>query len=765
MPVTRIDIEERKPLAAGRWFGAHGRYEYITGVLHFASDPKHPGNSTICDLGLAPTNAQGLVEHRAQFHLVKPVEPKRHGRVIVDSINRGNMTVVPLFNSVARRTDANPDVDPGNGFLFRNGYSVLAIGVQWDPPESPERMRAWYPEALENGRRLCGQSFVQWWPNKRTPHQLLSDAGHKPYPTADVNDANAVLTVREHQDGAPTVIARNRWRFAKAGKDGVEPSADYCWLEGGFEAGKIYELTYTAIGAPVIGLAYLAYRDAASFLKHGTASEGNPLADAIDYAYAYGPSMNGRWLREYLYWGLNRDESGRIAFDGVLANTGSSRRGEFNIRFGQPSTNILRAPGNTYPFAYEATPEPTLRENRGLLDRSRADGSMPKLITTNTGMEYWWSGASLGHTTVDGQEDLEPPDDVRTYYLAGAQHSPGALPLSNRNLDGFLAKQPLNTLDYRPVMRALLTALDEWVRNDIAPPPSRVPRIDEGTAVTRESLEAQYTRIPGSAWLSHVPQRLRMDFGPGAGAGVMSYPPVENGTYPVLVSAMDEDCNDVAGVRLPDVAVPLATYTGWNVRHEEMGQGGLMTSGAPLFGTTLPFARTRAEREQSGDPRKSMDERYASREDYLKSVRAAAQALVADRYLLTEDVWPIVSVAGQKWDAFRRRGIPDPATPGYEWHDVCAVEEVPDKDVLMRREAGEELMIYRDGTLLTCMANYCPHRGYTFHGGTVRDGVLMCPAHGYEFRLDTGQGLTTDEPLYKLPFRIRDGRVEVQLKI
>jgi hypothetical protein len=653
MPVTRVEIEDRAPLAAGLSFGASGPYEYLTGVLHFASDPGHPGNKVICDLNLAPTNRDGLVEHRAQFHLLKPVEPGRRGRVLVDSINRGNMTAMATFNSAPRRTDGNPDIDPGNGFLFRNGYSLLCIGVQWDPPESPERMRAWYPEALENGQRVRGQNFVQWWLNRRTPHQLLSDAGHKPYPTADIGDPGAMLVVRDHQDGEPTVIVRSRWRFAKAGKEGIEPNADYVWLEGGFEAGKVYELTYTALGAPIVGLGFLAYRDAASFLKHGSATEGNPLAGAIDYAYAYGQSMNGRWLREFLYWGLNRDESGRMVFDGMLPHTGSSRRGEFNIRFGQPSTNILRAPGNTYPFAYEATPEPVLADNRGLLDRSRAEGSMPKVLAANSGMEYWWSGASLGHTTVDGARDLEPPDDVRIYYLSGAQHGPGALPLSNRNPDGFLARQPLNTLDYRPAMRALLTALDQWVREGIAPPGSRVPRVDEATAVSRESLEAQYTRIPGSAWLSHLPQRLRMDFGPGAGSGLVRYPPVESGTYPILVSSMDEDCNEVAGIRLPDVAVPLATYTGWNVRHEEMGQGGLMTSGAPLFGSTLVFPRTRAEREASGDPRRAIDERYASKEDYLARVRAAAETLVRDRYLLAEDIERVVAVAGQKWDVFR----------------------------------------------------------------------------------------------------------------
>ena len=653
MPVARMEIKDRGPLAGARPFGNSGPYEYVVGILHFASDPKHPAHAVICDLGLAPTNVQGKVEYRAEFHLLKPVNPVPGGRLLVDSINRGNMTALAMFNSSARRVDGNPDVDPGNGFLFREGYSVLCVGIQWDPPESAERMRAWFPEALEGGQRLAGPNFVQWWPNQAAPQQLLSDAGHKPYPSADINDPGAVLTVRDHQDGAPTVIARNRWRFARVVNGAIEPDPAYVHLDGGFEPGKVYEISYTAIGAPVIGLGYLAYRDAASFFKHAARAAGNPLAGMIRYAYAYGQSMNGRWLREFLYWGLNRDESGRIAFEGILANTGSSRRGEFNLRFGQPSTNILRAPGNTYPFAFEATPENAIDDNGGLLDRSRADGSMPKLMQINSGMEYWWSGASLAHTTVDGTQDFDPPHDVRMYYIAGAQHGPGALPLSNRNPDGFLAKQPLNTLDYRPAGRALLAALDTWVREGLDPPASRVPRVSDRTAVSRESLRSTYTLIPGSAWLSHLPQRLRMDFGPQAAAGIMRYPPTESGTYPVLVSAMDADCNDVAGIRLPDVAVPLATYTGWNVRHDAMGQGGLMTSGAPLFGTTLAFPRTRAEREARGDPRRSIDERYASRDDYLAQVRAAAEALVSQRHMLAEDVERVVAVASAKWDAFR----------------------------------------------------------------------------------------------------------------
>ena len=652
MPVTRIEIKERGPLAGGQSFGETGPYEYLTGIMHFTADPEHPGHAVICDLDAVPPNADGLVEYRSEFHLLKPVSPPPGGRLLVDAINRGNWTALSMFNGSARRTDGDPDVDPGDGFLMREGYSVLAIGIQCDPPQSPERMRAWFPEALQDGKPITGPAFVQWWQNRVTPHQLLSDAGHTPYPTADVDDQQAVLTVRDHQDGPPMVIPRNQWRFAEVVDGQVVSSAGHAYLETGFQPGKVYELTYTAVGAPVVGLGFLAYRDAASFLKHASAAEGNPLSGALDYAYAWGQSMSGRWVRELLYWGLNKDEAGRVVFEGMLPHLGSSRRGEFNVRFGQPSTNILRAPGNIYPFAFEATPEPVTGEHRGLLDRTRANASMPKVIHVNSGMEYWWSGAALGHTTVDGTKDFDPPPEVRVYYMSGTQHGSGALPLRDKTPDGFQAQQPINTLDYRPLIRALLTALDRWVRDGDEPPPSRVPRVADGTAVTRESLETTWTRIPGAAWLSHLPQRLRLDYGPDPDRGTLKYPPEESGAYPMLVSSMDDDGNDVAGIRLPDVAVPLATYSGWNVRDALMGSPGLMTSGSPLFGATLVLPRTKADREASGDPRSAIEERYASKDDYLGKVRAAAQELVDQRYLLAEDLDECVGIASAKWDAF-----------------------------------------------------------------------------------------------------------------
>ena len=150
-----------------------------------------------------------------------------------------------------------------------------------------------------------------------------------------------------------------------------------------------------------------------------------------------------------------------------------------------------------------------------------------------------------------------------------------------------------------------------------------------------------------------MPQRLRMEYGPDPDAGVLEYPPKESGTYPVLVSALDDDGNDRAGIRLPDVEVPLATYAGWNTRAEAMGSPGLMTSGSPLFGSTWPFSKTAAERAARDDPRPAIDERYESKQDYLGRVEMAARELVKQRHLLEEDVERCLKVAADKWDAFR----------------------------------------------------------------------------------------------------------------
>jgi hypothetical protein len=643
--VLSLEIRERSPLAGGKSFGDVGPYEQIRGTLEFGVDPRHPDHQVITDIDLAPTDDGGRVRFSSDFLLLKPVRSSPGGTLLVDILNRGNRTALRAFND-ANLDRSGPELLLGNEFLMRHAFTIACCGWQHDVPAG---MAIRVPEATENGERLHGQTFIQYQLTRPERALLLSDAGHHPLPAADLDDPTTTLTVREHPDGTPTIIDRARWRFARVHDGQVVPDPNYVHLTSGFEPGAVYEIVYTTIGAPVIGLGFLAVRDCVAFLTYGTEAEGNPAAGTIEQAVAYGQSQCGRFLREYIYVGANADEGGRRALDGVYAHTGSSRRGEFNLRFGQPSTNILCSPSTLFPMTYSEQTDPVTGQTDGLLTRIEARGTTPKVIATNTGVEYWWSGASLAHTDAAGTRDAEPPPNVRIYSLAGAHHLPGTLPISDRTAEGDRLQYPLNTMDHRPAMRAALLNLDRWVRGIAEPPPSQHPRIADGTAVRRESLAPRFQMIPGVDLPKALPERWRLDFGPEAERGVLSYPPKEGAPYPILVSAVDDDGNEIAGIRLPDVRVPLATHTGWTLRHADIGGAGHFI---PLLGAAHPFPKTAAERKATGDPRPSIQERYASRDDYLARIREAVEELIADGYLLAEDTEHLLEQAAARYDAF-----------------------------------------------------------------------------------------------------------------
>ncbi|MBI4499111.1 MAG: hypothetical protein HY689_14575 [Chloroflexi bacterium] len=647
MAVTRLDLVARAPVARGAPFGEAGPYELLRGTLHFAVDPRHPDHQVVTDLALAPTGPDGLVHFASDFLVLKPVHPAPGGRLLYDVVNRGNKTVLRAFNN-AGGPDRDGEPDLGDGFLLRRGFTVVFCGWQADVPAGGIAIAV--PEAQDEGGRLRGQTFIQYQFNRPERAVLLSDRNHRPLPAGDLADPTATLTVREHPDAPPQVIPRSAWQFARWEDGRAVPDPNSVTLPGGFEPGKVYEIVYTTVGAPVIGLGFLAMRDCISFLKYGTAAQGNPCAESIQYAYGYGASQSGRFLREFLYLGLNRDELGRMVLDGALPHTGSSRRGEFNIRFGQPSTNVLRAPGNLFPFTYAVQTDPVTGQTDGLLRCLRERGAAPKIVATNSGTEYWWTGASLTHTDVGGTQDSAPPADVRIYYLAGTKHGPGDLPLTDTTPDSARVQHPLNTVDYRPLLRAALINLDRWVREGVEPPPSRYPRLADGTAVRREALAPVFRAIPGVGFPAALPVRCRLDFGPGMEQGVPQFPPQEGPAYGTVVAAVDADGNELAGVRLPDLTVPLATHTGWALRHPDIGSAGHFL---PLQGTAIPFPRTANERAERGDPRPAIDERYASREEYLARVREACEGLAAQGYLLREDIEPVVAQAGARYDAFR----------------------------------------------------------------------------------------------------------------
>jgi hypothetical protein len=439
-------------------------------------------------------------------------------------------------------------------------------------------------------------------------------------------------------DADPDVIARTRWRFARVEGGRVVPDAGHVWLEGGFARGRLYHVAYTAVGAPVMGLGIAALRDCAAWLKHATTAEGHPAPGALRRAYAYGRSQTGRLLRTLLHHGLNVDDNGGEAFDGILANVAGGMRGEFNQRFGQNSKDRPWAMCHLEPFQVEP--------------RGRV-----KVFYTNTSAEYHRGDASLVHTDPDGGRDVEHGPNVRVYHFAGTEHGLGVWPPTDAQAaaadpHGWVERSQhlRGVVNYGRLLRACLVSLDRWVTDGVAPPPSRHPRIADGTAVAPETLMKVFDTIPDAHYPRRHARPRRVDFGADAEMRhVTLTPPRVGAPYGSRVSAVNADGNEIAGIVLPELAVPLATHTGWNLRHADIGGDGQLLVFA---GATLPFPKTRAAREACGDPRASIEERYATWSDYLARVRDAAQALVKDRYLLEEDVETSTAFARRLWEAW-----------------------------------------------------------------------------------------------------------------
>jgi hypothetical protein len=646
MPVTALDVHRRALVLDGRPFGAAGAYETLAGTLRFAVDPAHPLHATLCDLDRAPRTGAGRVEFSGDFYLLRPLDAARGNRgLLLDVPNRGRKVALGMLNSAPRAADPRAPEDFGNGFLMRHGWTVAWVGWQPDVPRVDGLMALDVPRAQGVG----GLVRCEFRPNVAADVLPMADRYHTPHPVAEVDDPAARLTVREHV-GAPAVaVPRDAWRFARRQDGRLVADASHVHLASGFAPGRIYDLVYRAVDPPLVSLGFLAVRDTAAFLRWGSAEAGNPCAGALDRVTVFGVSQSGRFLRHLLYLGLDVDEQGRMVFDAVLPHVAGARRGEFNLRFGQPSLNALESVGSLFPFTDAVQHDPVTGQRDGLLARRTARGARPRIVAINTSAEYWRGDASLVHTDVEGRVDVEPPVEGRLYAFAGTQHTPGALPPPPADPNtGGRGTHAFNVVDYAPLLRAVLVNLDRWVREGVEPPPSVVPRLADGTAVTAESTVPRFAAIPGVRFPEHLVRPARLDFGPDTTRGVVAeLPPKVGARFPTYVPAIDGDGNEVAGIRPVEVAVPLATFTGWNPRHPEQGAPGDLMS---MMGSTLPFARTRAERERRADPRPSIDERYGSRDHYLAAVRAAAAALVVARHALAEDVEAMVERAGRVWD-------------------------------------------------------------------------------------------------------------------
>lgn len=551
---------------------AHG-YERVDGVVRFAVDPDHPANRAVVDLVLAPRSEDGLVRFNADLIVLRPTDvDRRSGKLLGWVTNRGRIGLLPFSVPPPGFVPTiSPEIEAGNGFLLRHGWTIALLGWQWDVRRRPGLLGLDAPFAQGASTTVT----VQFQPNTPRDTERLAhwpwhpdpahaDGAHRAYPVADLDEPAAVLTVRETLHSAPTPIDRRQWRFID------ETHVHY---PDGFDPGSVYAVTYTTTHCPVAGTGLVAVRDVVSHLRRTEAG--------IGHTYGAGVSQTGRFLREFLHGGFNVDEDGRQVFDGLQIQVAGARRGDFNRRGAQPSAQHLPdTPIAEPPYAYDE-----------LLENQRAAGAVPRIIHIDSASEYWRSDAYLVHGETD------PPPNVRCYLMAGTQHFPGMVALTTTPylLPEAAAANFLNTLNHAPLLRSSLFLLDRWVAEGTEPPPSAVPRFTDHTAADRTDVLDAFARSELDVVLPDA-QRLA-------------------GTCPV-VAAVGADLNEVAGIRLPEVTVPLGVHTGWNVRHPSTGGEGQPID---MAGSLIPYPS------------------LPDRDVHLAALGRAAEELVATGWLLEED--------------------------------------------------------------------------------------------------------------------------------
>lgn len=653
--LVRLEILQREPYEGAAAFGDVGPYERIDAVAHYAVDPAVAANADIVDLAQAARDDQGRVSFNGDVVVLRPAVPTGGNRVaLIDVPNRGRRVMTGLFNRAVLDVPPQRRIPVGDGFLMRHGFSLVWCGWQWDVPRGEDRMGLDAPHVLDADGKLATP-----WTQLRV--QLPDDAAsvpltdqhvgpignHEPIPTADVDDPDARLYVRDGLHSAPSLVSRGLWRFARAAGDEVHGDSRHLWVDGGIRAGRIYDLVYRAASCRVVGAGLLAVRDLAAFVRSDRTD--NPLNGWVDRVLLTGVSQTSRLIRHLLYLGLDVDESGARAADGVLGLVGGGRRGEFNHRGAQPSVQPTPSFGHRFPFADAEQDDPRTSRRDGLLERVAAEREPAKLIFVDTAAEYWRGDASLAHTHVVDGSDVDDAPFVRRYLYAAAQHSSGLAELTDRSASGARGANPLNMVDYTPLYRCALVNLVRWVRDGVGPPPSAVPRWSDGSAASRDDALKQLSEIPSLVLPdpAELPVMWALDLGPDSDHGIGRYPARPVGApYACAVSALDVDGNETAGVRMPDVSVPVATHLGFNPRHADSGGAGQIID---YFGSTVPFTRTAAERHRIGDPRASLEERYPSIAAYEDAVRAAARQLVAEQLLLPEDVELCVRIARRRY--------------------------------------------------------------------------------------------------------------------
>ncbi|NQV36013.1 MAG: hypothetical protein HQ515_25195 [Phycisphaeraceae bacterium] len=629
--VVRVEIESRTPVAEGQAFGRSGPYEQIRGKIYLEVDPDHSANQLIVDLDLAERNERGRVEFATDFELQMPVDP-----------DRGNHRLIYFVNNRGNRASVRGAFHNGGGqnWLYRTGWSFLWCGWNVDVVPSDTRLNVYVPVVQLKGKAITGKIYAELCATQRDPVFSMPFywGGSVAYPVVSLDNTHATLTSRPYRSDKPVEVPRDQWAFARWENKKVVSDPGHLYINDGFKPGRLYDLVYMGKDPKLTGLGFAAIRDVVSFFKYERADEEgrtNPLGEVIDYAYAFGISQSGRVIYHFLYQDFNGDEEGRMVFDGVMPHVSGGGKGQFNHRFAQTTRHGSHHEDNLFnsdffPFNTVEQVDPITGERGDGLGRARQSGFLPKVFFTGHSTEYWARSASLIHTDVEGKRDAKMDPNVRMYFVAGMQHGDKR---------------------YGPIGRALLTALDEWASADIEPPPSQLPKIADGSLVDLPSYRKWFPKIPGV----QVPESFfipfRLDYGPRwRTEGIIdNVPPKIGPRYGNLVPQVDRDGNELAGIHLPDIAVPMATHVGWRLRVQGSPAAGTLERWS---GSQWPFARTSEEASQTGDPRRSILERYPTKADYLAKVTQCVLELKRQRFLLDEDVSNLLQQAERQghWD-------------------------------------------------------------------------------------------------------------------
>ena len=654
--IVRLEISKTEPAFNGRAFGAAGTFEHLTGRAYGEVDPAAPGDAPIQDINLAPRNERGMVEYSTDVEIVRPAEAARgNGVLLFNILNRGNKGALGLFNADVPGAAAgiNRLENPGDGWLQAQGYTTVWFGWQADILPGDARMLFNVPFARNaDGSPVTGPVRAELVVQTQPATTLNLSSGwftqmtHASAPAASTDNRAPgpdgfvpTLTVRGAENEARVPVPNTEWHFGPC--EGTVNDTQIC-LPAGFQPGRLYELVYRAKDPPVLGLGFAAARDIGAFLK----AQAAPGTKAV----VMGTSQSGRFIRSMIALGFNAGEDGRPVFDAALPHIGGGLM-PLNLRFGQPGRAWGQQvdhlyPAYDFPFTYAPETDPLTGRTQGLLDRCNATNTCPLIFHAATALEIWEGRQSLGLTDPMGTRDAPEPPNVRTFIMASTQHAPPALPLPTATPFPLCAQQ-VNPNPHTWTMRALLTSLTEWVRDGKMPPASVVPRVADRTLVAPDQVRFPFIpanryggvdrpamRYAGAASALHV-----LDFGPeyraGDSSGVISREPPSVGaaSYGVLVPQVDADGIDLAGVRDLYVRVPIGTYTGWNSFRPDRFRGNFCN----FSGSFVPFAATRADREATGDPRASLEERFPTRDAYVTAVREAGNALVAERMMLPDD--------------------------------------------------------------------------------------------------------------------------------